>query len=87
MASKIILYYRTLSPPSRAVLLTAKAIGLNLELKDVNVLKGEHLTPEYRKVRYVCISSVMIMLALIDYCSDESATYYSNHQRQRYHYL
>ncbi len=50
MASKIVLFYRTLSPPSRAVLLTAKAIGINLELKDINVLKGEHLTAEYRKV-------------------------------------
>lgn len=50
MASKIVLYYRTLSPPSRAVLLTAKAIGINLELKSINVLKGEHLTQEFRKV-------------------------------------
>lgn len=50
MASKIVLYYRPLSPPSRAVLLTAKAIQVNLELKNINVLKGEHLTSEYRKV-------------------------------------
>lgn len=53
MATKIVLYYRTLSPPSRAVLLTAKAIGINLDLKNINVLKGEHLTPEYRKVFFV----------------------------------
>lgn len=31
--SKPALYYATLSPPSRAVLLTAKAIGLDLELR------------------------------------------------------
>lgn len=53
MATKRVLHYRILSPPSRAVLLTAKAIGINLELKDINLLKGEHLTPEYRKVGFV----------------------------------
>lgn len=55
MATKIVLFYRPLSPPSRAVLLTAKAIGVNLELKNINVLKGEHLTPEFRKVCFVAV--------------------------------
>lgn len=50
MAAKIVLYYRSLSPPSRSVLLTAKAIGIDLERKDINLLKGEHLTPQYQKV-------------------------------------
>jgi glutathione S-transferase len=27
--------------------MTAKAIGVDLELKHVNLLKGEHLTPEF----------------------------------------
>ncbi|KAH8400917.1 hypothetical protein KR009_001800, partial [Drosophila setifemur] len=48
--SKPALYYATLSPPSRAVLLTAKAIGLDLELRSINLLKGEHLTPEFIKL-------------------------------------
>ncbi|XP_068145485.1 glutathione S-transferase 1 [Drosophila tropicalis] len=48
--SKPILYYATLSPPSRAVLLTAKAIGLELELRPINLIKGEHLTPEFIKM-------------------------------------
>ncbi|KAM8711781.1 hypothetical protein ACLKA7_012311 [Drosophila subpalustris] len=48
--SKPALYYATLSPPSRAVLLTAKAIGLELELRPINLLKGEHLTPEFVKM-------------------------------------
>lgn len=54
MAAKIVLFYRPLSPPSRAVLLTAKAIEVDFELKNINVLKGEHLTPEYRKVSVCC---------------------------------
>ncbi|ALC40888.1 CG16936 [Drosophila busckii] len=48
--SKPALYYATLSPPSRAVMLTAKAIGLELELRPINLLKGEHLTPEFLKM-------------------------------------
>lgn len=44
------LYYATLSPPARAVLLTAKEIGLDLELKPINLMKGEHLTPEFLKM-------------------------------------
>jgi len=48
--SKPILLYNTLSPPSRAVLLTAKEIGLELELKSVDLLKGEHLTEEFIKM-------------------------------------
>ncbi|CAD7077521.1 unnamed protein product [Hermetia illucens] len=47
---KPILYYATLSPPSRSVLLTAKAIGLELELRATSLFKGEHLTPEFVKM-------------------------------------
>ncbi|XP_065366984.1 glutathione S-transferase 1 [Calliphora vicina] len=48
--TKPILYMATLSPPSRAVMLTAKEIGLELEYKPINLLKGEHLTPEFIKM-------------------------------------
>lgn len=41
------LYYTELSPPVRASLLTIKALGLNVDLKPVNLMTGEHLTPEY----------------------------------------
>ncbi|XP_014102297.2 glutathione S-transferase 1 isoform X2 [Bactrocera oleae] len=48
--AKPVLYYATLSPPSRAVLLTAKLLGLDLELRPVNLLKGEHLTDDFIKM-------------------------------------
>ncbi|XP_013108646.1 glutathione S-transferase 1 [Stomoxys calcitrans] len=48
--AKPILYMATLSPPSRAVMLTAKALDLDLEYKHINLLKGEHLTPEFIKM-------------------------------------
>jgi glutathione S-transferase len=42
-----ILYMTLLSPPSRAVLITAQALGIELELKNVDLAKGEHRRPEY----------------------------------------
>jgi len=44
------LYYLPPSPPCRAVLLTAEAIGLEMELIMVNTSAGEHLTPEYEEL-------------------------------------
>lgn len=39
-----------MSPPVRSVLLTAKALGLEVELKFVNVLKGDHKTEAFLKM-------------------------------------
>lgn len=44
------LYYNKISPPCRAVMLTAKAVGLKLEFKDIDVMKGETKTPEFLKI-------------------------------------
>ena len=44
------LYYLPASAPCRAVLLAANAVGVQLNLKYVQLMKGEHLTPEYIKV-------------------------------------
>ena len=38
------------SPPCRAVFLVAKAIGLDCNLKVVNLEKGEQMTPEFLKM-------------------------------------
>ncbi|CAG2114719.1 unnamed protein product, partial [Medioppia subpectinata] len=43
------LYFATLSPPSRAVLMTLKQLKLDVNVIDVNFQKGEHLTEEYLK--------------------------------------
>lgn len=45
-------YYFPPSPPCRSVLLLAKAVGVHLNMKSVNVLKGESMKPEYVKVRF-----------------------------------
>lgn len=44
------LYYVPGSAPCRAVLLTAKALNINLNLKLVDLHHGEHLKPEYLKL-------------------------------------
>jgi len=44
------LYYLGASPPCRVVTLTAKALGLELNLKVIDMQKGEHLTPEFLKM-------------------------------------
>lgn len=49
----IVLYNLNASPPCRAVRIVAKLIGLNLELKPLNVLRGEHLKPEYLQLNPV----------------------------------
>ncbi|XP_029665212.1 glutathione S-transferase 1-1-like [Formica exsecta] len=44
------LYYLPPSPPCRAVMLTAEAIGLEMELIMLNIQAGEHLTSEYEQL-------------------------------------
>lgn len=45
------LYSCELSPPARSVLLAAKAIGLELNVVEVDLGKREQMTPEFLKVR------------------------------------
>lgn len=44
------LYYTPMSSPCRAVLLTAEAIGITLNLIEINLFEGEHLKPEFEQV-------------------------------------
>lgn len=45
------LYMMPESAPSRAVLLTAKALNIELELINLDVANGAHLKPDYLKVK------------------------------------
>lgn len=46
-------YYTDLSPPSRAVLLTVRALELDVEYINVDLMKGEQHDPEYLKVSQI----------------------------------
>ena len=48
--SKLTLYFTPGSPPARAVLLFIRYLGLDVEVKTVNVLSKEQHTPEYLKL-------------------------------------
>lgn len=66
------------SPPCRAALLVAKAIGVDLEMKEVNIMAGENRTPEYLELNprhtiptldddgYILTESRAIMCYLVD---------------------
>ncbi|KAG7190906.1 hypothetical protein KM043_006966 [Ampulex compressa] len=43
-------YYMPMSAPCRAVMLTAEAIGLTLNMIKVDLFAGEHLKPEYEQL-------------------------------------
>lgn len=44
------LYYHQISPPSKAVLATAKYLKLDINVKEVDLFGGETRTAEYLKV-------------------------------------
>ncbi|XP_034937798.1 glutathione S-transferase 1-like [Chelonus insularis] len=43
-------YYLPVSPPCRAVMMLAKAIGVHLNYKIIDVTKGEQLSDDYKKL-------------------------------------
>lgn len=51
MSDNPTLYYNVMSPPSRAVTFVGKAIGIEFNITHINIGKGDHLTPEYLKVK------------------------------------
>lgn len=46
-------YYLPESSPCRAVAMTAKALGIELNAKYIDLKSGEHLKPEFKKVSSV----------------------------------
>ncbi|XP_052890115.1 glutathione S-transferase 1-1-like [Anopheles moucheti] len=43
-------YHLPMSVPCQSVRLTAKALGLHLNLKELDLMRGEHLKPEFLKI-------------------------------------
>lgn len=52
------LYMSTLSPPVRAVLFTAASLGVDMEHKDIDLLKKEQFDPEFVKVSKIVFTSL-----------------------------
>ncbi|KYN08361.1 Glutathione S-transferase 1-1 [Cyphomyrmex costatus] len=79
------LYQLTGSPPCRAVLLTAAAVGVDLNVKNVDLNAGEHLKPEFIKMNpqhtvptldddglYLCESRAIMTYLVNQYGKDDS---------------
>lgn len=84
MAPKLTLYYMPVSPASRAVVLLAKAINIDLELKQIDISRGEQMTPEFLKVgncdlNYRCNPVTIISI----YYLDKSSAHTSSPRRFR----
>jgi hypothetical protein len=64
------LYYLPASAPCRTVQLTARALGVDLNLKLTSLMEGAHLTPEFLKVKYLVKLFVHIyMFVSYDLCA------------------
>ncbi|CAF4899459.1 unnamed protein product [Pieris macdunnoughi] len=72
------LYYVPGSAPCRAVLLTARALNLNLNLKLVDLHHGEHLKPEFLKINPQHTVPTLVDDDLIIYESRAIMTYLVN---------
>ncbi|KAG5885544.1 hypothetical protein JTB14_007624 [Gonioctena quinquepunctata] len=79
------IYFYQMSPPSQAVLLLMRALGLKHNIKVVNVLAGEQMDPEFMKLNplhtipvindggFILYDSNAIMKYLVDqYAKDDS---------------
>lgn len=44
------LYGSIISPPTRAVMMTAEAIGVPLKMEELDLMTGSHKTPEFLKL-------------------------------------
>ncbi|KAJ2947660.1 hypothetical protein O0L34_g17464 [Tuta absoluta] len=88
------LYYLPPSPPCRAVMMTAKVLGLDLDLVMTNIMEGAHMTPEFLKMNpqhtiptmddngFILWESRAIMAYLVNaYGKDDSI--YPKNPRQR----
>lgn len=49
-----------LSPPVRSVLITAAALGVELEKQYLDLLKKEHLSPDFLKVIIILNSEIVV---------------------------
>lgn len=54
------LFHNEMSPPSRAVLLTAKALGIEMETQEVDLENQENLTPEFLQVSLFFAISIRV---------------------------
>lgn len=53
------LYYLTMSAPARSTLALIKHLGLEVNVKHIDLRKGEHKTPEFLKVSQLKVPAML----------------------------
>lgn len=56
------LYYVPRSPACYTVQMVAKAVNVELNLKELDLTKGEHLTPEFLKVLDTVVIRIFFLM-------------------------
>lgn len=60
MSGSLVLYYMNISPPARAVLMAIRCLKLKVELIDVDLLNGEHMSDKFLRMNPVHQIPVLI---------------------------
>uniref|UniRef100_A0A1L8E4W2 glutathione transferase n=1 Tax=Nyssomyia neivai TaxID=330878 RepID=A0A1L8E4W2_9DIPT len=87
-------YYSEISAPCRSILLLGKALGIEFNLKLLDLMAGEHLKPEFVKINYQhCIPTLVdngfalwesraILVYLVDKYAKNDALYPKDPQKR-----
>ncbi|GLV39867.1 uncharacterized protein CBL_08069 [Carabus blaptoides fortunei] len=63
-----IVYHTDISPPGRAVLLTASALGLDVDVREVDIFAKQHLTKEFLKFNCGLYYYIRLKMSIFDNC-------------------
>ena len=74
------IYSMRISPPCRAVLMTAKQLNIDLNVKTTDLTEGENMKPEFLKV---CLTSLEGVISILktSYHTVEPCSYSTNNCR------
>lgn len=69
----ITLYINKLSPPARACMMTAKVLGLDVDYKELDLIRGDHKKEEFLKVLCMLYVEKKLLLIYVDQLSTYGA--------------
>ncbi|XP_055679031.1 glutathione S-transferase 1-like [Lutzomyia longipalpis] len=87
-------YYTDISAPCRSILLLGKALGIEFNLKEMDLMAGDHLKPEFVKINYQhCVPTIVdngfalwesraILIYLVDKYAKNDSLYPSDPQKR-----
>ena len=64
MAKSVTIYGMKISPRVRLVLMTCEVLGIQYEIKNVNIEDGEHKSKEYLKVSLMSFNGMLLTIII-----------------------